>query len=441
MDIVIAGAGTVGQSLAHTLSFKHNVIVIDQNISKLNRLDIEIDLLTICGNIEDPKTYQSLDMNRADLFIAVTDSDEANILSTLIVEDVVRVDKKIIRLKNDDFIYSKVLDKLSIDFVVFPDLTTADKVRALLSYPQANNIKVFEQTNYQLISIRVDLDGDISFRVDDFINTNVSIVGIERQKSFFIPKVDSEILQDDLIYFFGKFEKIKEIASKLDTKISTSIKKVAIFGANALARKIAKALLGNGLDIKIIDKNIEFCELASVELEGRATVINSSYGEHKVFETENLSEADMVITAGYDDEQNIVKSIEAKEYGISKVVAVNNDKDYYSLMHKLGIIVVRGSKAGAYYAILENIASSSIISQRHFCGGSAVLFMRKIYPSSKLIGKKIDELKNDHLKLLFVRDGQICDFSEIDLLKEGDVIVIFGDIKAKEEIEQWIYKI
>jgi trk system potassium uptake protein TrkA len=104
MDILIAGAGTVGYSLAQTLSFKHNVIVIDKDIAKLNKLDEDIDILVLHGDIENPKTYQLLDIRSVDLFIAVTDSDEANLLSTLIVEDVVDVKRKIVRLKNDGFL-------------------------------------------------------------------------------------------------------------------------------------------------------------------------------------------------------------------------------------------------------------------------------------------------------------------------------------------------
>ena len=94
MNIMIAGAGTVGYSLAQTLSRKHNIIVVDKRIQTLNRLEESIDILTLHGNIDDPKTFQSLHIDALDLFIAVTDSDEANLLSTLIIDDVIKVKKK-----------------------------------------------------------------------------------------------------------------------------------------------------------------------------------------------------------------------------------------------------------------------------------------------------------------------------------------------------------
>ncbi|SFV58269.1 Trk system potassium uptake protein TrkA [hydrothermal vent metagenome] len=439
MDIIIAGAGTVGYSLAQTLSFKHNVIVIDKDIDKLNKLDEDIDILVIYGDIENPKTYQTLNLDTVDLFIAVTDSDEANLLSTLIVEDVVEVKRKIIRLKNDGFLKSHVLKKLSIDYAVFPDITTANKVKALFTFPKANNVKTFHQTKHKLISIRVQYDAQMLYKVEELVNENVSIVGIEREKEFFIPVLNTAIQKGDLVYLFGSIESIEEISAKLDEKMPTSIKKIVIFGANTLAQKIAKALLDKNLDIKMIEKDIDHCKTASEVLQGKVTIINSAYEDHRLFEEEGLKNADMVIAAGHNDEKNIVKCIEAKEYGVQKVVAVNNDKAYYDLMHKMGVVVVRGSKAGAHYAILEKISSSSIVTQRHFCGGRGVLFMRKIYPDSELIGKSVKKENIENILVVLLREDKIYPLSKIEQLEQSDILVVFGKFEQTEEIEKWIY--
>jgi trk system potassium uptake protein TrkA len=439
MNIMIAGAGTVGYSLAQTLSYKHNVIVIDKDINKLNKLDEDIDILVLHGDIENPKTYQSLDIVAVDLFIAVTDSDEANLLSTLIVEDVVDVKRKIVRLKNDGFLKSHVLKKLAIEYAVFPDLTTANKVKALFTFPKANNVKNFHQTKYKLISIRVQYESDVVYMVNEFINENLSIVGIERKKLFFIPSKDTSIHKDDLVYLFGDMESIEVISSKLDEKMPSYIKKIVIFGANTLAQKIAKVLLDKKLNIKMIEKDIEHCKRASEFLQGKVSIINSSHEDQRLFEEEGLKNADMIIAAEHDDEKNIIKCIEAKEYGIEKVVAVNNDKAYYNLMHKMGVVVVRGSKAGAHYAILEKISSSSIVTQRHFCGGSGVLFMRKIYPDSELIGKSVNHMKFENVIVLLLREEKLYNLSQISTLEQGDILVIFGEIEKEEVIEQWIY--
>ena len=437
MNIMIAGAGTVGYSLAKTLSQKHNIIVVDKTRQTLNRLEESIDILTLHGNIEDPKTFQALHIEILDLFIAVTDSDEANLLSTLIIDDVIKVEKKIIRLKNAYFSKSTVLEKLAINDAVFPDDLTAEKFELLFEHVKANNVKTFRQTSHQLISLKVACDDTQERRVADLSSQDMVVLGIERDKSYFVPSPTEKIQNDDLLYFFGKSKVIETLSFSLNRKMPSKVKKVAIFGANPLAQKIAKILLSKDLDIKMIDKNMEYCKNASECLEGKVTIINSAYEEHHLFEDEGLKNADMIIAAGSDDEKNIVKCIEAREYGIEKVVAVNNDKAYYSLMHQLGIVVVRGSKIGAYYAILEKIASSAVVTERHFCGGQAVLFMRKIDQDSALIGK-ILKGSSVHGLIRLIRKESILEADQDQRMEEGDIIMVSDNVKEEEKIQKWI---
>ena len=182
MNIIIAGAGTVGYSLAQTLSLKHNVVVVDKENQTLSRLDNDIDVMTLLGNIEDPKTFQQLDVKSMDLFISVTDSDEANLLSTLIIDDSIEIKKKIIRLKNDYFENSEVLNKLGVSDAIFPDVLTAEKIAALFDFPKANNVKSFESTEHKLISVHVQSSQDKKYIVENLIEESVILIGIERDK-------------------------------------------------------------------------------------------------------------------------------------------------------------------------------------------------------------------------------------------------------------------
>ena len=439
MDIMIAGAGMVGYSLARKLSYRHNVIVVDKNVQTLNRLEEEVDIMSLPGDVEDPKTYHSLQIEKLDLFIAVTDSDEANLLSTLIVEDEITVTKRIIRLSNEYFEHSPILRKLDIEFAVFPDRLTAKRISKIFDIPKANNVKGFRLTPYELISVRVQHKDEGITSVSQLCSPKVTVVGVEREKRFFLPSVEEMIEEGDLLYFFGERRMIETKALLLDAKMPTAIKKVAIFGANPLAQKIAKELSGRPLEIKMVDKNREYCKQASEYLQGKVTVINAAYDDHRLFEEEGLKNADMVIAAGMDDERNIVKCIEAREYGVEKTVAINNDKVYYPLMHQLGIVVVRGSKTGAYYAILENIASSSVVSERHFCGGRAVLFMRRVYPNSPLIGKAVTPPSIQETDSFLLREGEIMAIEEAAALREEDVIVVTGRTEEEEKIQAWIY--
>lgn len=436
MDIIIAGAGKVGFNLTKTLSIGHNVTVIDKNGEALKRLQESLDMLPIQGNIEDPQTYEKLMDKNFDLFIAVTNSDDANIISTIIANDTIEIARKFIRLENDFFARSSIKEKIGIDKTVFPAQLTSKSIATLLKYPKANNVKAFKHTKFKLISVR------ISKNIEPLILNydNVALVGVERMKNFIIPKKDEMLQPNDLIYLFGDNENIKIICAQLETTAPIKIQKCVIFGADNLSINIAQILIENNIKVKIIEKDIKLCEIAEEKLEGKAMIIDSKYASGTLYEDEGLIEADMVLVATNNDEYNIIKAIEAQEHGINKVVVINNDIQYYNIMHTLGLVVVRGPKITAYYSILENIDSNGIITERKYCGGKATFFMRKIFPNSKLIGKTIKAVKiPDHLSLFIIRDEELIEFDQKITIQEKDNIISFCTTDFATKTKVWMY--
>lgn len=436
MDIIIAGAGKVGYNLAKTLSIGHNVTVIDKNGEALKRLQESLDILPIQGNIEDPLTYEkSMDKN-IDLFIAVTNSDEANIISTIIANDTINIERKFIRLQNDFFAKSSIKEKIGIDKTVFPIQLTSKSIATLLKYPKANNVKAFKHTEFKLISVRISKD----IEPQTLTYNNVALVGIERIKEFIIPQKNELLQPNDLIYLFGNDENIKTICMQLETTAPAKIEKCVIFGADHLGRSIAQVLIEHNIEVKIIENDIELCEITEEKLKGKAMVINSKYSSSDIYEDEGIIHADMIIVATNNDEFNIIKAIEAQEHGINKVVVINNDMQYYNIMHSLGLIVVRGPKVNTYHSILEDINASGIITERMYCGGKATFYMRKIFSDSKLIGKTIKALKiPDKLLLFIIRDEQLIHFNEKITIEEKDTIVAFCTTKFAHKTKAWMY--
>ncbi len=436
MDIIIAGAGRVGFNLARTLCGGHNVTVIDRNAEALQRLQESLDILPIHGDIENPETYRKLIDRQSDLFIAVTDLDEANLISTLIADDAIDVERKIIRLRNTFFAKSSIRQKLGIDEAVFPMELTSRTVASLLDYPKANNVKRFKYTDFKLLSVRVrSKERELSLPADGY-----AVVGIERKRSFFIPEPGEPVRADDLVYLFGDERPIRELCSKLETQTPGSIERCVVFGGGDLGVSIARALVERGKDVKLVEKDIGLCRRAEESLEGEAMTISCKYGTAELFEEEGLGYADMMVAATDNDEYNIIKSLEAREHGIRRVVAVNNEMEYYNLMHTLGIVVVRGPKMSAYNAIIESIYSSGVVTERRYCGGKGVVFLRKIFPDSRLIGKTVGPLKRKSGSRAFVvRGGELIDFNERMAIEEGDVIAAFGTIEAENVVKAWIH--
>ncbi len=433
MKIIIAGAGSVGFNLAKTLSVKYNIVLIDKNKDTLNHIAESLDIMPLYGNVENPEVYQNLLDQHYDIFIAVTDSDEANLFATLMVDDVLEVDKKIIRLHNAYFSKSSIAEKLGIDEIIFPYITTAQSVKLLLDFPKANNVKKFHFMPHKLISIYVNQSSIYSVR--EINSEKQVVVGIEREKNFFIPN-DEEILEEgDLVYLFGTDEDICSLSQNINPNSPQKISKIAIFGANTLGIEIAKVFLETKADVKIIEKNEKLCREATEILKNQATIINSHYIADTIYNEENIKNADLIISTSKSDEENIIRCLEAKEYNIPKTIAINNDTNFYDLMHKLGIITIRGPKTMTYYNILEIISSNATIKERHYCGARGSIFMRKITFISQ---KETTPMLEQESRLFIVRDGYIMPFTVPILLEVGDIIMLFTLTNGAQKVKSWM---
>jgi len=437
MNIIIAGAGKVGFNLAKTLSMGHNVTVIDKNSQALDRIQESLDILPLRGDVEDANTYKSFADQEIDLFIAVTNIDNVNLVSAMMVDAVLHVNRKFIRLQKYFFQEQIIQKRLDIDKVIFPLKLASTGVVSLLKYPKANNVKFFKYTSYKLISVMVS-----SKTVPHVIHSDFfKIVGIERKKSFFIPDENIEILPNDLVYFFGDENEIQQECQKLDLDNRLDMQKCVVFGGGELGVAISQELLKVGREVKLVEKDLKLCEIADEELKGKVSIINYKYGSHDIFEDEGLENADIFVAATNNDEYNIIKCLEAKESGIKKVVAINNEMEYYNLMHSLGIVVVRGPKMSAYNTIMEEISSTGVVIQKSYCGAKAVVFMCKVFPSSKLIGKVIKPLHVKESSLFYIRENVMYALDEKIALQENDLIAAFCAVKTSAKVKEWIYEL
>jgi trk system potassium uptake protein TrkA len=433
MTIIIAGAGRVGFRLARTLSNKHNVIIMDQNEEALKRLNESIDALTLFANVEDPKSYESLTGKKYDLFIAVTDSDEINLVCSLIANEKIEASRTIIRLKNQFFAKSSIASKIGITDAVFPLSMVAYSLQSLVLHPGASNVKCFKGLPFKLISIKATFEGEDGIPVENLSSEALHVVGIDRQKSFFIPTQRDQIRTGDTVYCFGEPETIQAKTTSLHVKAPRSVKTAVIFGASDLGITLAQALVDQDITVKLIEKDVNLCNQAANLLQHDVTVINSKYGDFRLFEEEGLLSVDMLIAATPNDNENIVKCIEAKSMGINRVIAINNDIEHYKLMHTLGLIALRGPKMNAFYAIMEIINSNVNVDERLFCGGSAICFMRHFQSATQ------PKLLNNAKTLSFcIQDGRICTSGQSLNENQPFSIVTFTDRQSEDSVRSWI---
>jgi len=445
MKIIIAGAGKVGYMIAKHLMVHNDVAIIDKNEDAIKKIEENLDVLAICGDIENPHTYLSVD-SEIDLFIGVTDSDEVNMVASLIIDKITKVDKKIIRLKNSFFADDLVKERLGINDFVIPSFEAAQPFKYLVDFPIIRNVKSFDYTKALLVSIKIpsDFQATIISSIANQLNHKIIAIGIERNGEFYIPNEEDMLNSGDLTYFYAYPKAIKELQSKIypENDIRYDIRNCVIFGANNLGLEIAKVLVKKDLNIQIVDKDLSKCEKANLTLQDKVTVIKSTYDSDHMLESDGVT-PDLFIVASENDEYNITKCMEARDHGIHKVVTINNDIAYSKLMRNLSLEVVRGEKINAYYSILEKIESSKIVIKRQFCGGEGILMLRKIFTTSDLINSspKISSKINSMGIFFIQRDNEILPFNIIENFLENDLIVAIGRNENAEILSKWIHQI
>jgi len=412
MDILIGGGGKVGYNLAKILSKQHNITVIDNNSNSLNYINESLDVLTILGDLKETFTYNNLD-KQYDFYLAVTNDDEINIISSFLVDDFTNIKNKITRIKNTSYSLSSINKKANIKNMIYSYTITASHIEKLLFFPQANNVKEIISTDIFLLSI----ESEVNIKIEELNEDYIKIIAVVRDEKIIFD--ENKILKGDLIYLICPKEK-KEILKILAPSSKETIENILIFGADPLAVEIAKKLNKYDLNIKIIEKDTTKAHKAAQLLQEEVMVINSSFEDENLFRSENLNLNDMSIAATRFDENNIMKSLMAKKYGIKKTVCINNNPSYHSLMHSLHLPVIRGPKINTIFKILEKIDSKNIIYEQFFMGFKGKLFIKKLY------FEKTIRVPKEDAKFIIIRDNKLIKINEEIKTKEGDILLYFN---------------
>lgn len=439
MKILIIGAGQVGYMLSQHLMGLHDIVIVDKNKEAIDNINSQLDVLAIHGDSKNPLLYQDLD-NNADILIAVTDSDETNILSALMIDEVLQVKKKIVRLRGEFFSSENLLKKLNISHAVSGIDETMHKVKRMLDNPYAGSIKTF--TNSKLLFFSFSLQGakeDIivsEFAPDEYI----TICGLERDGEFFIPSENDVIKNGDYIYILGDSKTIEAIGKKY-AKNHKDIETCIVFGANELGIKISQLLLKHDVNVRIYDKNIANCLEAQKRLGEDATIYQTKYGLDHDITKDDAQNIDLFISTYDEDEYNMAKSYEAKANGIPKVVCINNDIEYTHLLRNAGIDTIRGVKSSAFYAILERLEDSNLVFVRRFCGKKAIILVRQTYGLiASFMVKDFNEKIKPLGKFFILRGEMTIDIEEDTTVTNGDVIVCICKDEDGQVLKKWLEK-
>ena len=412
MNIIICGAGRVGFTIAKILSEQgHSITVIDQSSEDIQKIDETLDVKSIVGKATYPSILQKANASEADMIIAVTRSDEINMLICQIAFSIFNVQKKIARIRSQDYLnpkFTKVYNKenLPIDVIISPEIEIAKSLQRKLEAPGVLDSVPFADNKIRLLEILIDEKCTLkNIKLNEltkkFPKLNTNIIGVIREDKFVVLKKNDSMLKDDRAYVIINASQMKDTLNAFghNEKISN---KILIIGGGNIGFNLAKNLEENfdSARVKIIEKNKERAELIASEL-NNTIVINGDALDEEVLMEANLDEAQTVLALTNDDEDNLMVSVLVEKFAKDKgdlsekrTMALINKPNYSLLQSSLNIDDFIDPRMNTVSSILKHTHKGTIENAYSILNGEYEIIEAEIIETSELINK---ELKNSDL--------------------------------------------
>lgn len=360
MDIIIVGCGKVGSSLADLLSEEHNVTVIDNDEKLIGAVINDYDVMGIAGSCLQTGVLEEANVDKTDIFIAVTDSDEVNILSCLIAKKM-NAHHCIARVRSPEFDKQLVFmrEELGISMMVNPDYNAANEIAKVIRYPEAINIESFAKGRVDLAEIRITngsiLDNVSLIQLSKRLRLDVLICAVQRGEELIIPNGSFVLRAGDKIHMTASHSAMVKFFKSISAAYREKrVKTAVLIGGGRVAYHLAQQLIEMGVKVKIIEIDEKRC----IELSERLNKVSISCADgtdHDILDEERVYDADAVVTLTGIDEENILLSLLAKNNGVEKVVTKVNRMSLIQLSDTLSLDSIISPKSITVNQILRYV--------------------------------------------------------------------------------------
>ncbi len=341
MEIILVGCGKVGTALASKLSDEgHDITLIDINADKIQRITQELDVMGIVGNGSSINTLNEAGIETTDVFIAVTSSDELNLLCCMFAKKVGHC-HAVARVRNPD--YSRELEfikqQLGISTIINPELASAREIARLLSFPAASKIDTFAQGKVRLIKFLLHdiqrLDKVPLKDIPDRIGCDVLVCAVERGRDVIIPGGDFTLESGDIVTVLATPERAARFFGKMNLPIRP-VHSALIVGGGTVGYYLAKELIANGIRVRIVEQNAEKCSKLAEALP-EATILHGDGTDRQLLMSEGLPMSESVVALTNMDEENILISLFAKSHSNAKIITKINRLEFDDIIENLDI--------------------------------------------------------------------------------------------------------
>ncbi len=446
MHIIIVGCGKVGRTLADQLQEEDtDLTLIDTDPDVINDLTEDIDAMGIVGNGASINTLMEAGVKTADIMIAVTASDELNLLCCLIAQKTGHC-QTIARVRNP--IYSKeisfIKERLGLSMIINPELATAREISRLLRFPAAIKIDPFSRGRVELLKFKVlpefGLDGMSISQITDKYRCDILFCAIESKTTLSIPGGDHLVHNGDFVSIIATPKNTAQFFKKIGLK-THQVKNTLIIGGGTISDYLAKTLSDLKINVKIIDKNKDRCEELS-EMLPDATIICGDGTDRSLLLEEGLSTVESFVTLTNMDEENIFLSLSAKNLTQAKLIAKVNRLPYKDVIDDLDIgsvIILNTSPLTPilrYVRAMQNTIGSNVETLYHVLDNQAEALEFIIRDESPVVGIPLADLnlKSNLLVCCLTREGTVRIPRGQDSIQIGDNVIIVTTHKGLRDI-------
>jgi trk system potassium uptake protein TrkA len=445
MSIIIIGAGEVGYHLAYRLTQeKQDVVIIDRDVEKIRRVQNTLDVQAIQGSGGSFSVLRQAGISEASMVIAVTNSDEVNMISCLVAGVQDRVPKKIARVRDPDYsALFPLFDKehLDIDLVINPDHEVVEMILKLMEVPGAIEVVDFAAGKVRMVGLPLLPDSPLAGKSLVEISrmypkSGILIVAVQKQDSVFIPKGQDVITPHDLLFMVMAREKTREALDSFGNRLP-STKRVMILGGGLIGLQLAQGLEERGIQVKIIEQNEARCQEIAEKC-SRALVLRGDVTYQDLLLEENVKEMDTFIAVTEDEETNVMISLLAKKMGVRRVMTLVNKVGYSPLVHSIGIDVVISPRLAAVNKIMQFLRRGKILSISSLPEETAEAFEAVALETSDIVGRPLRDLQfpKEAIVGALVRGPEVIIPNGSTVVQPGDRVMIFALTTAIKEVEK-----
>ena len=449
MKIIILGAGQVGGSLAeHLASEANDITVVDTDGERLRDLGDRLDIRTVQGRGSLPSVLRQAGADDADMLVAVTNSDETNMVACQVAHTLFHTPTKIARVREASYLNREEQlfqnEAIPVDVLISPEQVVTNYIKRLIQHPGALQVIDFAEGAAQLVAVRAYYGGPLVGQQlrqlrEHMPNVETRVAAIFRRDRPILPQGDTVIEADDEVFFIAARENIRAVMSEM-RRLDETYKRIVIAGGGQIGERLAEAIESR-YQVKIIEMNPARCRYLSDTLDS-TVVLQGSASDRDLLLEENIADADIFLALTNDDEANIMSSLLAKRLGAKKVMTIINNPAYVDLIQGGDIDIAISPQLATIGTLLAHVRRGDIVSVHSLRRGAAEAIEAIAHgdsKSSKVIGKAIRDIGLPPGTTIgaIIRDEEVIIAHDDTVIATGDHVILFlVDKKHIRDVEK-----